>query len=119
MTPIKIPHCPFCGTDPELGSDLFADRVKCSTVSCPSSYQWTLLEIWCKRAPHEELVKYISSDEPIFILRAQDQLAPSHVRMWLEDATIWRVPKPKLESAALEWRAMNAWQISNPTKVPD
>lgn len=64
---------------------------------------------------HAQLVK-MPKDEPVFILRAQDQLAPDIVREWANHAEAAGVNKNKVNGAR-EWAAfMDAW----PTKqLPD
>jgi hypothetical protein len=54
-------------------------------------------------------------DEPLFILRAQDRLAPIVVQLWAQMADLVGSPK-SLEAAGLA-AAMLRWQHAHPDKV--
>ncbi len=60
-----------------------------------------------------------AADEPLFVLRAQDELAPTVVRIWVQLAKRENVPEAKLTEAMglADW--MEDWQATNPHKVPD
>lgn len=58
-------------------------------------------------------------DEPVFVLRAQDMLAPELVREWVFRARINGVPKEKVEEARGIADAMEDWQVANHRKMPD
>jgi hypothetical protein len=54
--------------------------------------------------------------EPLFVLRAQDVLAPALVRIWAHAAAICRAPDAKVAEALAIADAMEAWPHR---KVPD
>jgi hypothetical protein len=60
-------------------------------------------------------------DEPIFVLRAQDVIAPVIVELYALHLTTLRegVSKAKVTSARVVAAAMRAWQAKHETKVPD
>jgi hypothetical protein len=57
--------------------------------------------------------------EPIFVLRAQDQLAPLVVRAWAKLAHQAGVPRAKIQEAHALADAMDAWQAEHGAKRPD
>lgn len=62
----------------------------------------------------------IGSNEPIFILRAQDKIAPVAVRTWIDIARFAGVPVSKLMGAELIARGMEDWQeYHDGGKLPD
>jgi hypothetical protein len=58
-------------------------------------------------------------DEPIFVLRAQDKLAPVIVKIWSLLAAAWSVPYEKTREARECADAMERWQKENGSKLPD
>lgn len=58
-------------------------------------------------------------DEPIFVLRAQDKLAPALVRMWANLAEVHGCGTMKLNEAELLADRMEAWAGTNGSKWPD
>lgn len=60
-----------------------------------------------------------ANDEPLFVLRAQDMLAPEIVREWAYRAQVSGTPIEKVEEARRAADAMEDWQIANSKKVPD
>lgn len=58
-------------------------------------------------------------DEPLFVLRAQDKLAPEIVREWAYRAQCEGAPLTKCDEARRIADAMEQWQIANRRKVPD
>jgi hypothetical protein len=61
----------------------------------------------------------IPQDEPVFLLRAQDTLAPKIVEMWALAAHDLGA-KPDIVQAAYEQsQAMRKWQEENGHKTPD
>lgn len=72
-----------------------------------------------------------ANDEPIFVLRAQDVLAPGIIRAWVAQVSRQHMvhrsrhapPSPnllaKLEEAEHLAFQMEAWQAENGSKVPD
>lgn len=61
----------------------------------------------------------IPMDEPVFILRAQDKVAPATILFWTLEAYKAGASQ-NITSAALEQcRRMFAWQAEHGSKVPD
>ncbi len=61
----------------------------------------------------------VGTDEPVFVLRAQDLTAAGAVEKWAETVE-WRYGhSEKTESAMLVARQMRAWGRDNAMKVPD
>ena len=58
-------------------------------------------------------------DEPIFVLRAQDALAPQTLNLYALQATFKGVSKEKIQSVRDVAEAMRAWQQIHPPKLPD
>lgn len=67
-----------------------------------------------KEARHE-----VPSDEPTFVLRAQDKIAPEIVREWAYRAAVEGAPREKVDQARKLADAMEDWQIAHHRKVPD
>jgi hypothetical protein len=57
--------------------------------------------------------------EPIFVLRAQDQLAPIVVRKWADMAYKAGSPRAKVNEAHELADKMEAWQAEHGAKRPD
>ncbi len=60
-----------------------------------------------------------SLDEPLFILRAKDSLAPMTVRWWAEEAASQGVHADKVDEAFKLADQMDAWVVQNSSKTPD
>ena len=64
-----------------------------------------------------------AEDEPIFVLRAKDKLAPSIVRRWADLAEAASHPdsptRDKVREARLFAKTMEGWQQKNGSKIPD
>ena len=60
-----------------------------------------------------------ADDEPLFVLRAQDVLAPEIVREWAFRAAAAGVPAQKVEQARRDADAMEDYQTTHRKKVPD
>ncbi len=58
-------------------------------------------------------------DEPVFVLRAQDQLAPEIVGLYALSAIRARVSQEKVSGVRKCESAMRAWQAIHGCKVPD
>lgn len=68
-------------------------------------------------------------DEPVFVLRGQDALAPARIRSWVGEAKVRLAAKStltleqrgavrlKLDQALDVAEAMEAWQAANPDRV--
>lgn len=53
----------------------------------------------------------VPEDEPLFILRAQDQLAPAVIRRWAELAYNYGSPAAKIEEALSVAKQMEKWPV--------
>jgi hypothetical protein len=61
----------------------------------------------------------IPKDEPVFLLRGQDRIAPAVVRIWAHKAADLGA-ELRIVNAALEQAdAMDDWQHTHSSKVPD
>lgn len=58
-------------------------------------------------------------DEPVFVLRAQDQLAPEVVQLYALHATMVGVKSAKVESVRACAERMRKWQALHGSKRPD
>ena len=64
----------------------------------------------------DSCLQKVGPDEPIFVLRAQDELAASLVRLWAGRARAAGAPAEKVDEAYACADAMDAWPTH---KVPD
>jgi hypothetical protein len=64
-------------------------------------------------------LKQVGPDEPIFVLRAKDQLAPRILGYWIQLARAAGTPQEKLDEAERCQDAMMLWGRENGIKVPD
>lgn len=69
----------------------------------------------------EEILKKIGDDEPIFVLRANDKLAPGIVASWVWEALDAGVFREKVAEVEKLIDQMEAYQKANPdrVKLPD
>jgi len=67
----------------------------------------------------EGCLSKIPDDEPIFVLRARDPVAPTIVRMWSMVAALMGVPAVKTTEARNFAYHMEEWQEKNGSKMPD
>lgn len=58
-------------------------------------------------------------DEPVFILRAQDRLAPLVVAQWAAMARLFGVGEAKVREVEALAEAMRGWGKENGSKLPD
>ncbi len=58
-------------------------------------------------------------DEPVFVLRAQDELAPGLVEEWAARAEKRGTPADKVAQARSLAQSMAEWQREHGCKVPD
>lgn len=58
-------------------------------------------------------------DEELFVLRAQDEIAPMVVLLWSLNAGMHGVPQAKIEAARACAKRMRSWQELHGCKVPD
>jgi len=61
----------------------------------------------------------IGKDEPVFLLRAQDLLAPRIVEEWAKLAESNLVDKEMVKLARKHAKKMREWQKKNGAKLPD
>jgi len=61
----------------------------------------------------------VADDEPVFVLRARDKLAPMAVQVWAAYAEIEGVDPDKVREARLLASAMWRWQKEHGSKLPD
>lgn len=63
---------------------------------------------------------HFGEDEPVFILRARDELAPEAVRSWADNLTM-EGGDPETVSAVMDWADhMETWaEVHGPPKLPD
>lgn len=67
----------------------------------------------------DECLAKVADDEPIFVLRAQDNLAPELVRLWASKARMVGCPSDKVNEAYDLALRMEAWAIEHGGKYPD
>ena len=60
-----------------------------------------------------------ADDEPVFVLRGQDVLAPDIITHWADRAHAAGAPDEKVADAIMLAEAMREWQRANRSKVPD
>lgn len=65
------------------------------------------------------MLQKISDDEPVFVLRAQDQAAVTAIQAWIIEAQMIGASKEKCEGAREDLQAFFDWQKTHHTKVPD
>ena len=61
----------------------------------------------------------VAEDEPIFVLRAQDKLAPALVSLWSELAELNGCPREKVSEAFDLSVQMRRWGREHRSKFPD
>jgi len=66
-----------------------------------------------------DLLKKIPENEPVFLLRAQDVVAPEVVEYWVAKARAHGAGKNILNAAERQVGRMRKWQKGHGMKVPD
>ncbi len=61
----------------------------------------------------------VKEDEPLFVLRARDVLAPRVVRFWADIAVLREVDPNKVLEARSLANLMEKWAETNGSKIPD
>lgn len=61
----------------------------------------------------------IPADEPVFLIRGQDRVAPQAVRLWANLAESHGASHAIVLAARLQAQAMEEWQAARTSKVPD
>lgn len=69
-----------------------------------------------KRGKHDVDLTFLKDDEPFFILRGSDRLAPKAIDEWVRAARAAKVPHDKVMEAMMCAEAMRAYPGR---KVPD
>jgi len=67
----------------------------------------------------EGCLSRIPDDEPIFVLRGKDKLAPHVIRAWAMLAELAGAPPGKISEARECARYIELWQGQRGSKVPD
>ena len=67
----------------------------------------------------QDSANIIPEDEPVFLLRAHDMLAPEIVEYWAELAEVEGAVPNIIEAARNHAQAMREWQEEHGSKVPD
>ena len=67
----------------------------------------------------QDPLSIIPEDEPVFLLRGQDVLAPAIVRQWATNLILRGGSHELAQKARDQAEAMEAWQVSVRSKVPD
>ena len=60
-----------------------------------------------------------AEDEPVFVLRAHDRLAPALVAIWCELAALHDCPDPTIDAAYVLRNRMLGWQADHGCRWPD
>ncbi len=68
---------------------------------------------------NDKCLEKAGDDEPIFVLRSTDKLAPRVVRHWAWHAEAVGAPAEKVAEARGLADLMEAWQRENYSKFPD
>jgi hypothetical protein len=61
----------------------------------------------------------VAEDEPVFVLRARDKLAPLAVMDWIARAEMMGVSREKIDGAIDLLHKMWVWRAANGSKLPD
>ncbi len=67
----------------------------------------------------EGTIARAADDEPVFVLRAKDETAPTIVRLWAGVAELVGAPHEKTVEARAYANEMERWQNANGCKTPD
>ncbi len=73
----------------------------------------------CELAQPKSCLNSAHMEEPIFVLRAQDAMAPIVVEMWAHKARGCGASKEKVQGALDTAQAMRDWARTHGSKVPD
>jgi len=61
----------------------------------------------------------VADDEPVFVLRGKDRLAPRVIRYWADRASNLGIDGRKIDEALKLAHDMEEWQEKNGCKYPD
>jgi len=67
----------------------------------------------------QDSANLIPAEEPVFLIRAQDKIAPMIVWFWADQAEANGAAENIVEAARIQVEAMKAWQEAHGSKVPD
>ena len=67
----------------------------------------------------QDPAKLIPEDEPVFLIRAQDKVAPAALEFYADLAAGHGASQQVINSVVTHAQAMRAWQRENGSKVPD
>ena len=90
-------------------------------VEIPSSFKYKEYIMGTKKeelANPNSCINKAVDDEPIFVLRAQDKLAPILIRLWTDLANIHGCSENKRVQAWKCARDMEEWGLSNKVDFP-
>lgn len=68
---------------------------------------------------HDTCLDNLNHGEPFFVLRAQDKIAVTVVRVWAALASLFGSPKEWVAEAYAAAEEMEVWGEEHGTKVPD
>lgn len=66
-----------------------------------------------------DLEEGIPRDEPVFVLRASDVVAPDVVRFWARRAEAVGADPSMVRDVLEHAASMDRWQLANGSKIPD
>lgn len=112
------PRCGWCGKPPTV-ANISPMELCCATEGCPAFSNVVSAERWSQRGIHEMEVMHIPAEEPIFIMRGQDQLAMVPIYTWIDLAEKKNIPEAKQEAALKRANEMDAFQRTEKSKLPD
>jgi hypothetical protein len=118
-------ECKICGSDKALTGTKLCNQ--CWEVTSRLDYHWlknpqAVLFVCKELAEADErfaCLRNLQADEPIFILKAKDQLASHIVQIWAMAARQLSVPMDKCNHALKVVEDMIQWGKKYGTKVPD
>lgn len=113
-----LPPCDWCDQPPSI-ADIVSQEVFCATEGCPAFSNVVSKERWLQRRPHSMETMWIPTEEPIFVLRGQDQLAQYPVWNWIDLAERKDVVEHKLNSAVERANLMVKFETEVKSKLPD
>jgi len=79
--------------------------------------------MWHARSDYQERIQdsanLIPADEPVFLIRAQDIVAPAIVEEWADQAELEDAAPNIVKAAREHAQRMREWQKAHGSKVPD
>ena len=74
---------------------------------------------WTNTKHDNACLESAGDDEPIFVIRARDDIGPSVMRFWADELEANGGSPEKAEQACDLAKQMEAWQKRNGSKLPD